>query len=111
MVMIDTDRIGSCKFSYHTITITTAPNKTVNRYASNISGVKYQSYSEHINKFDVFLYILDIRLVNGQYPWQGRVEVFYNNRWSTICDHLFDRNEAQVICSMLGYDRNGYSFY
>ena len=76
-----------------------------------ISGAKYQSHSEHITKFDVFLHILDIRLVNGQYPWQGRVEVFYNNQWSTICDDFFDRNEAQVICSMLGYDRNRYSFY
>jgi uncharacterized RmlC-like cupin family protein len=30
MVMIDTDRIGSCKSNYHTITM--APNKSVNRY-------------------------------------------------------------------------------
>ena len=42
ILMIDTDHIGSCKSNYHTITTTTAPNKIVNHYVSNISGAKYQ---------------------------------------------------------------------
>ena len=50
-------------------------------------------------------------MVDGNHTWEGRVEIFYANKWGTICDDYFDRNDAQVICAMLGYDRNGYSFF
>ena len=47
--------------------------------------------------------ILDIRLVNGDSPWEGRVEVFHNRAWRTITDDNFDINDARVICRSLGY--------
>ena len=110
--MIDTDRIGKGKSNHHAITTKTAPNKTANRYASKLSDVKYQLLIPNILIKLMFYFIfLDIRLANGNFPWEGRVEVFYNNQWGTVCDNNFDTHEAQVICSMLGYDRNGYSFY
>lgn len=38
---------------------------------------------------------------------RGRLEVFYNNTWGTICDDHFDRNAATVACKMLGlYSRS-----
>ena len=49
-------------------------------------------------------------MVDGNHTWEGRVEIFYANTWGTICDDYFDRNDAQVICAILGYDRNGYYF-
>ena len=33
----------------------------------------------------------------------GRLEVFHNNVWGTVCDDLFARAEADVVCGMLNY--------
>ncbi len=33
----------------------------------------------------------------------GRVEVFYNDVWGTVCDDRFGANEARVVCGMLNF--------
>lgn len=48
---------------------------------------------------DFPLNITDIRLVNGM---NGRVEMFVDGIWGTICSHTFGAKEAQVVCRMLG---------
>ena len=37
----------------------------------------------------------------------GRVEIFYGDRWGTICDNSWDMNDATVVCKMLGYESAG----
>ena len=46
-----------------------------------------------------------IRLVSPQagLDFMGRLEVFHNNIWGTICDDRFGRVEANVVCGMLNY--------
>ena len=45
-----------------------------------------------------------IRLQGGNYSNEGRVEVYCNGQWGTICDNGFSSTDAQTICKQLGYN-------
>lgn len=43
----------------------------------------------------------NIRLVGVNSSTEGRVELFYQGEWGTVCDDSFDMKEAMVICRQL----------
>ena len=46
-----------------------------------------------------------LRLVNGTntYSFAGRLEIYHNGRWNSICSYGFGYDDVTLACKQLGY--------
>nr|XP_033817435.1 deleted in malignant brain tumors 1 protein-like [Geotrypetes seraphini] len=69
------------------------------QYEMSVQGESFKSPESIPVK--VMLGEMPIRLADGPHRCAGRLEVFYDNQWGTVCDDFWDIDDAAVACKQL----------
>jgi len=84
-------------------------NVRCNGTESSIINCQHNGWGSHscTHNEDVSVSCPMVKLVGGVSPLEGRLEVYYNDTWGTVCNDAVNGAAARVICYMLGYGRIG----
>ena len=72
-----------------------------------------RTYIHNINLRSFTYYVLyssaacadgEVRLVEGESEWEGRLEVCLSQRWGTVSSDGWSHTNTHVICNDLGYE-------
>jgi len=85
-------------------------NVQCNGTETSIAQCQHRDWGQHScgHYNDVSVSCTGVRLIGSSIPQEGRLEVYYNSTWGTVCDDHFTDAAVRVVCYMLGYGRTGW---
>uniref|UniRef100_A0A2K6EFY8 CD163 molecule like 1 n=1 Tax=Propithecus coquereli TaxID=379532 RepID=A0A2K6EFY8_PROCO len=71
-------------------------------YTHTHTHTQHNDKSFYPNLLPFFAFLDKIRISGGDSKCSGRVEIWHEGSWGTVCDDSWDLAEAEVVCQQLG---------